>query len=149
MARFEVEGLEKLTMDYHQLTRLPREVQDRMLNAGADVLASAQRERAIDYDVWDPESSIHLADSIQKTGCKTGKDGRVIYVYPQGERIRDGVTTRNAEIAFIAEFGRPGANGKGKIAPRPFIRDANEEAEEVVVENMYQVYDEELEKLDL
>lgn len=155
MARFEMEGLEKLIFDYNYLAKFRDEIDEKMLNAGADVLVKAQRERAIDYDVWDPDSSVHLANSIQKTVVKFGTRGReglshrVIYVYPQGERIRNGVITQNAEIAFVAEFGRPGSNGKGAIAPRPFIRDANEDAYENVLSTMSHVNDEELEKLDL
>lgn len=146
MARFEVDGLEKLTLDLEELAKFPAAAQDRMLNAGADVLVKRQRERAEDYGVEDTGLVIN---SIKKTGCKVGKDGRSISVYPQGARTRNGITTQNAEIAFVAEYGRPGASGHGRIAPRPFIRDANEDAADEVVEAMSLVYDEETKKLGL
>lgn len=47
---------------------------------------------------------------------------------------------RNAEVAFINEFGKSGKHGKKGQPARPFIRTANEAAEERATEAEEKVY---------
>ena len=44
MAEFSASGLDSFMLSLQQIAELPPEVQDEMLNAGADVLVLAQRE---------------------------------------------------------------------------------------------------------
>ena len=65
-------------------------------------------------------------------------DGQEISVYPQGSRTRGRYkksTTRNAEIAFVNEYGKRGQKA------RPFIRDANAESESKMEKAAFRIYD--------
>ena len=74
--------------------------------------------------------------AIKKGKVKIKKDGsRVIYIYPSGTRERGEKRIRNAEIAFINEFGK-----KGQKA-RPFVRTANEKSAEATTQAAADVYD--------
>ena len=114
------DGLEELCLAMEEIAQIPDEVVDEILNAQADIAVEAQRAEGRAMGVQDTGL---MLSKIRKTKVKRGKDGRpVIYVYPHGSRRRgkNGKATRNAEIAFVAEYGR--RNMKG----RPFIRTANE-----------------------
>lgn len=63
-----------------------------------------------------------------------------MYVYPQGTNERG---NRNAEVAFINEFGKHGQPA------RPFIKTANEEAADTAVEAAAKVYDKYLKSKNL
>lgn len=134
MAHMEVEGLGPLIDDFAALASLPEDVVDDMLNAGADVLVQAQQKEI--RQQWRGPYSLGIsAASIQKsskirTAKYMGVTGRYIEVYPQGERKRGGKSVRNAEIAFINEYGAPGRG----IAARPAIAAANAKAEEAAVQ---------------
>lgn len=130
--RVDLEGLDGLCLSMSEIAEIPNDVQDAMLNAQADVAIPAQQAKARSYGVVDTGLVI---SSIKKTKPKIGKDGRCIYVYPQGSRKRGKKTTRNAEIAFIAEYGRR------KQKARPFIRDANESCAEQTTQAAAKIYD--------
>ena len=138
MARMEVGGLDELINDFSALATLPGEVVDGILNAEADVIVPAQRseiERG-----WSGPYSVGISSkSVKKGKVKRSKDGCSISIYPQGSRRRNGKTTRNAEIAFINEYGVP----KRGIAARPAIGTANKKAEQKAVgagEKVYHAY---------
>lgn len=131
MADFSCTGLDDLMLSMAEIAEIPDDVQDNMLNAQADVVVRAQQSKASSYGVQD---SGKTAESITKGKVKSGKNGRVIHVYPKGTRTRGKTTTRNAEIAFIAEFGK-----KGQSA-RPFIRDANESSAAETTQAAFTVY---------
>ena len=132
--RFDLEGLDGLCLSMSEIAEIPDEVQDAMLNAQADVAIPAQQAKARSYGVVDTGLVI---SSIKKTKPRRGKNGRCIFVYPQGSRRRGkkGKTTRNAEIAFIAEYGRR------KQKARPFIRDANDACAEQTTQAAVKIYD--------
>lgn len=132
MAKFEMDDLEALQLSFDQIAKLPDEVIEEMLNAEADIIVEAQKESARKYGVRDTGLEI---ESIGKTKVQQAKDGKCIHVYPQGSRTRNGITTRNAEIGFLAEFGKTG------VPARPFIRDANEKAADQAVDDAYKIYD--------
>lgn len=75
--------------------------------------------------------------SIKKTKVKKTATGKSIDIFPQGVNS-DG--NRNAEVAFINEFGKSGKHGKKGQPARPFIRTANEAAEERATEAEEKVY---------
>ena len=99
------------------MANIPNGVMDAMLNAGADVLA--ERQKVVGERMGVHKTGVTL-DSIKKAP-KTGatKDGWYIDVYPDGINA-DG--NRNAEVAFVNEYGARGRDG------RPFMQIANEES---------------------
>lgn len=140
MAHMTVDGLGPLIDDLSELAALPDDVVADMLNAGADVLVQAQQKEV--QQQWNGPYSMGISsESIQKDRkVRTTKDigvtGHSINVYPKGERKRGGKSVRNAEIAFINEYGAP----KRGIAARPAIFTANEKAADEAVEAGERVY---------
>ena len=134
MATFNMDGVDDLMLSFSEIAEIPENVQDEILNAQADIAIPAQQAKAQAYGVVDTGL---MASSIKKTKPKILKDGsRAIYVYPHGSRTRGrGKKTRNAEIAFVNEYGVRGR------APRPFIRDANAACEEKIVQAAAEVHD--------
>lgn len=140
MARMEVDGLGPLIEDFEMLAALPDNVIKDMLNAGADVIVEAQRTEI--QRQWKGPYSLGISvksikkDSKIRTTKYLGLTGRYINIYPQGERNRGKRRVRNAEIAFINEYGAP----KRGIAARPAIGTANTKAEQRAVEAGEKVY---------
>ena len=135
MGKLTVNGIDALIGDFAALAKLPESVIDGILEAEADVILPAQQQEV--QRQWSGPHSLGIsAKSIKKTKAKKGKDGRYISVYPQGTRKRGKQTTRNAEIAFINEYGAPGRH----IAARPAIGDANKKKEKEAVDAGERVY---------
>lgn len=135
MAHVEVDGLDALIRDLDALTQLPDSVVDDMLHAGADVLVEAQRGEI--SRTWRGNYSLGIsAQSVKKDEIYKSWRGRSIVVYPQGTRKRGKKRVRNAEIAFINEYGAP----KRGIAARPAIFRANEKSADRAVEAGEQPY---------
>ena len=135
VAKMTVNGLDGLIDDLAELTRLPDAVVDDVLNAEADAIVEAQRSEISAR--WKGPYSLGIsAQSVKKGKVKKNRDGRSISVYPQGSRRRNGESTRNAEIAFINEYGAP----KRHIAARPAINTANQKKEQSAVEAGEKVY---------
>ncbi|MBD5356514.1 MAG: hypothetical protein HDR88_06110 [Bacteroides sp.] len=135
MARMEVNGLDALIDDLAALAELPDSVVEGILNAEADVVVPAQRSEI--ENRWSGPYSMGIsANSVKKGDVKKLPDGGAIYIYPQGTRKRGGKSVRNAEIAFINEYGAP-ARG---IAARPAISTATAKSEEQAVEAGEKVY---------
>lgn len=130
MARFIFDELNDLISDFVSIATLPDDVIDGMLNAEADIVVEAQKEKGEAYGVH--RTGVTL-DSIQKGKRIIGKEnGSSLVVYPTG-RNKNG--NRNAEVAFINEFGKRGQKA------RPFIKDANEAAADQAVAAAMAVYD--------
>lgn len=142
MADFSFHGLDELMLDLQQIAELPEDVQDEMLNAQADVVVAAQRAEAEAMGVHAPGSGL-VIKSIKKGKVKVRKGVRAIYVTPTGTRKRGNTRVRNAEIAFINEYG------KKKQKARPFIRTANEKSAESATRAAAEVYDRYLKSKDL
>lgn len=131
MANIDFHGLDELRLSIRQVAELPDEVVDEMLNAAADITVEAQRAEAgkLGKSYRNPGqtkdySTGQTRDSIQKGRVKLDKDGyRVLYITPTGSRTRgkkNPKKIRNAEIAFLNEYGTRTINARG------FIRKANE-----------------------
>ena len=114
MAEISFKGLDEFQLSMKEVAELPDEIIDEMLNAGADVAAEAQRVEA--RRLGKPggyqnrgqrkDYSTGITALTIKKGKVKVKDGqRVIYVTPTGTRRRGKTVTRNAEIAFLNEFG--------------------------------------------
>ena len=135
MGRLTVNGLAALADDFAALARLPDKVVEDILDAEAEVITAAQREE-IEKQWRGPHSLGISAKSVKKGKVKKDKDGRSVTVYPQGTRKRRGRSTRNAEIAFINEYGAPGRG----ITARPAIDSANKKKESEAVDAGERVY---------
>lgn len=135
MAHMSVDGLDALIGGLDALTRIPDSTLDGMLEAGAEVLVQAQRAE-IGRQWSGPHSLGISAKSVKKDRPQKSWYGRSIAVYPQGTRKRGRKQVRNAEIAFINEYGAP----KRGIAARPAIYTANEKAADEAAEAGEKVY---------
>ncbi len=128
MGSFKINGLDSLINDLSALAALPDSVAEDMLNAGADIIEAEQHKTAKSMGVYDTGVT---EGSIKKTKVKKTATGKSIDIFPQGVNS-DG--NRNAEVAFINEFGKIGQPA------RQFIRTANEAAEERATEAEEKVY---------
>lgn len=141
MAHMDVEGLGPLIDDLATLASLPDSVIDDMLDAGADVIVEAQRSEIQrqwrgPYSMDISAKAIVKDRKIRSSRTYYGSLERYINVYPQGERKRGKQSTRNAEIAFINEYGAP----QRGIEPRPALGDAVGKKEQEAVEAGERVY---------
>lgn len=132
MAEISTSGLEELMSDMEKVAELPDAIILEMLTAEAEVIAPAQAAEAQAMGVYDKGTTAQSIKYDKK--LKDTKDGKAIYVYPQGTRS-DGNRRRVAEVAFINEFG------KGGQPARPFINTANEKKADEAVEAASRVYD--------
>ena len=135
MGRLTVNGLDALADDFAALARLPDKVVEDILDAEAEVITAAQREEI--EKQWNGPKGLSTgmsAKSIKKGKVKKDRDGRSLSIYPQGARKRGGRSTRNAEIAFINEYGK-----RGQPA-RPAIDTANKKKESEAVDAGERVY---------
>lgn len=135
MAKLEVNGFEGMELTLDEMAALPDPVLDEMLEAEAAVVIPAQKAKGLAYGVH--RTGVTLA-SIKAGKPRRIRNGKSISVYPQGTN-KDG--NRNAEVAFVNEYGKKGQNA------RPFIRDANESAADQAVSAAENVYDEWLSSL--
>lgn len=120
MASFAVHGLDELCADFRRVENVPEEVTKGILKAMAEKTKEAQARTAAAM------LSGPLSEGITAKAIKVGREiisdtGGYIKITFSGSRTRANTTTRNAEIAFINEFGK-----KGQPA-RPFIKTANEQ----------------------
>lgn len=141
MATFKPEGLDGLILSMEQVAMMPDSVKEDLLNAQADVVVQAQRKKAREYGVH--RTGLVISSICKGKPKKRGVDDYVIYVYPRGTRKRGGKRVRNAEIAFINEFG------KRTQEARPFMQDANESCAEQTVAAGAAVFDEFLKSKNL
>ena len=138
MADFQVSGLDDLLLSLQDVAALPEDVQDEMLNAQADVVLAAQKKSALSI-----ADTGQTARSLRKGKPKTRKGIRSISITFSGSRKRGRSTTRNAEIAFINEYGKTG------MPARNFIRTANEQSAAASTQAAAAVYDQYLQSKGL
>lgn len=132
MAEFGVTGLDELMLSMQEIAQIPDDVVDEILNAQADVTVEAQKAAGRQMGVEDTGITLR---KLKKGRVKLRKGQRVLYITPTGSRKRGKTRTRNAEIAFINEFGK-----KGQKA-RPFIKLGNEKSAEAATAAGFRVYD--------
>lgn len=138
MAEFDVSGLDALILSLQDVADLPETVQDAMLDAQADVVLQAQQSAA--QAIADTGQT---ARSLRKSKPRTRKGVRSISITFAGSRKRGDTTTRNAEIAFVNEYGKKG------VPSRNFIRKANEQSAAASTQAAASVYDQYLQSKGL
>ena len=125
MASFSVSGMDELQAAFGRISEIPWETTEKMLNAMADVAAAKVKTQGETMGIRDPESDVHILDKIKPAKAKKTDTGGRQDITFSGSRERNGTRTRNAEIAFVNEYG------KRSQPARPFIGTAlaaNEEA---------------------
>lgn len=132
MAQFKTSGLDELSLSLQEIAQIPEDVVGEMLNAQADVVVEAQKAAAKALGVEETGLTIR---SIKKGRVKLKKGRQVLYITPTGSRRRGKKRVRNAEIAFINEFG------KRHQKARPFVRTGNETSAGKATEAAMAVYD--------
>lgn len=118
MARLELDGYDDLLRAFDNISNIPETVQTKALTAMETIAAEKIKSSGEAYGVRDPESDVHVLDNIKMNKPKKTETGGYADVTFSGSRSRNGRSTRNAEIAFINEYGK-----KSQQA-RPFVGEA-------------------------
>lgn len=140
MAEFKVAGIDGVMLSLGEAAEIPEDVLDQMLQAQADIAVPAIKAKGQAYGLV---RTGQMLRSIKAGKPKWAKGVRVQYITPTGSRRRGKTETRNAEIAFIAEYGK--RNQKA----RPFMRDAIEAAGDSMEQAAAARYDAWLQSKDL
>lgn len=128
MAMLELQGLDSLQEALRRISEIPWEVTESALDAMADAALPEIRSKGETMGVRDPESNVHILDQLKRKKAKQDKSGGHEDITFSGSRQRGGSRTRNAEIAFINEYGK-----RGQPA-RPFIGQAMTQNAEKITE---------------
>ncbi len=131
MARFDVTGMEAVIRDMARMDQQTGRVADEMLLAAAGVMTEAWKN-AIQAHGHYGKYTGDMFDSVGPSKPVTKGDVRSLTIYPQG---RDRTGTRNAEKAFIANFGRTHQDATH------FATEAENEGEEPAQTAMLAVWD--------
>ncbi len=120
MATLNVTGLEEIMAKMQKGLHIPEGILDSMLDAKGGILIKAQKRNA-ETMLAGPHYTGGTAAAVASGKKRKLGDGKEMDIIFKGSRHRGNTTTRNAEIAFINEYGKKGQPG------RPFISKANEE----------------------
>jgi HK97 gp10 family phage protein len=145
MAKFSFNGLDEISASFEQLANLSDQDRLGVIMAGANVLVTRQKEKIVQLF---QQRTGKLADSI-KIKVKDDGDGSYAYISPEGKHPGSGTGRRkrrngrsngkysgsNAEVAYILNYGSP------RISATHWLENANEEAEDEVMENMQAAWD--------
>lgn len=145
MAKFSFNGLDEISASFEQLANLSDQDRLGIIMAGANVLVTRQKEKIVQMF---QQRTGKLADSI-KIKVKDDGDGSYAYISPEGKHPGSGTGRRkrrngrsngkysgsNAEVAYILNYGSP------RISATHWLENANEEAEDEVMENMQAAWD--------
>lgn len=126
MAQINLDGLNAIDEMFSNLGEIPWDVTSDGLDAMAEAAEKQVKQSGTALGVRDPESNVHILDKITHTKPKKTASGGSSDVTFSGTRTRGRTRTRNAEIAFINEYGKRGQ------APRPFIRQAAEQGADAI-----------------
>ena len=126
MASLELLGFEDLDDAFKRIGDFPEDVKIDALDAMAQVAAERIKQTGEAMGVRDPESTVHILDKVTRNKAKMSWSGGYEDITSAGTRTRGNTRTRNAEIAFINEYGRR------KEEARPFILKAMTQYEEQI-----------------
>ena len=127
MAKLDIQGFDDLNDAFGRVSSIPFEITAKALSAMGEVAAGKIRQSGESMGVRDPESQVHILDKIKANKPKETKDGGYAEITFSGTRTRGRTRTRNAEIAFVNEYG------KRSQPARPFIGKAMSQNEEAIV----------------
>ncbi len=120
MPRLSLGGFKELEDVFAKLSNVPEEVTEKALTAMGEVASEKIRKSGETYRVRDPNSDVHVLDKVKMNKPKKTDTGGYADITFSGSRTRHGTQTRNAEIAFINEYG------KRSQQARPFVGEAME-----------------------
>ncbi len=126
MATLKIEGMDGLNAAFGRIQNVPADAKTKALSDMADIAAAAIRRSGEAMGVRDPESEVHILDKISKAKARMTASGGYQDITFSGSRRRGNTTTRNAEIAFVNEYGKRGQQA------RPFIGQAMTQNEEKI-----------------
>lgn len=127
---FTTVGVDSLVKVLDNIANISQSVQEKMVDAMSDVIKDAQVYTAATM-LQGPYYRGDVAASVAKSKVKQRKSGPYVDIEFKGESHG----SRNAEIAFINEYG------KKKQPARPFIRTANELSDKPSLQAGFSVYD--------
>ena len=140
MARLDLTGYDELMKAFERIGDMPDSVLDSALTAMETIAANEIRSSGERYGVRDSESSVHVLDTVKINKPKRTDTGGYADVTFSGTRTRGKTTTRNAEIAFVNEYG------KRNQQARPFVGEAMEKNADKIAQAGEKVISEWLEK---
>lgn len=126
MAKVDLSGFDELDAAFMRIGDLPKSLKEDALQAMAAVAARKIKSQGEAMGVRDPDSDVHILDNIKVNKPELTPAGGYADITFSGTRTRNGVKTRNAEIAFVNEYGR-----RGQLA-RPFIGTAMSQNEDAI-----------------
>lgn len=133
MARFDTSGMDGLIREMERLGEASGEIAEEMVNAAVEEIRDAWKESAEEHKLRDTGAmiaSIGFPQPVQRIGDVLYRD-----VYPQGV---DGKGVRNAEKAFIANYGT------SRQPPTYWVDDADEKSGPRVQKRLTAMWDEHL-----
>lgn len=128
MASLEIFGMDDLNDAFGRIADIPDAVTTRALNAMAEIAAKEIKASGESMGVRDPESDVHILDSIKPTKVKITESGGYKNITFSGTRQRGDKRESNAVIAFVNEYGTRNQT------PRPFIGQAMNKNEKKIAE---------------
>ena len=131
MASLELYGFESLQDALTRLDHIPEQVIKESLDEMAEVAMAKIRAQGESMGVRDPESGVHILDKLSRNAKakKTSYGGYTLVTFTGSRRRgKKGTETRNAEIAFVTEYGRR------NMRARPFIGLAMNKYEEAITD---------------
>ena len=145
MATFSVEGTTELKTILDDLVNIPDSLVENILTSMGTVAMESQKSMGRAMNVYDPEwEGTHVLDSFKLTKVKRKDKTASCFITFKGQRKRGDETTRNAEIAFLNEFGVP----KRNIQPLQWIGKANVMNEEKIIDTGLKVWDDYLDSIN-
>ena len=111
-------GSDKLSDAFARIQDIPFSVTAEALDAMAEVAVREIRDTGETMGIRDENSDVHILDHIITKKARKTDDGGRKKISFDGTRRRGNTDTRNAEIAFVNEYGK-----RGQPA-RPFMRTA-------------------------
>lgn len=120
MPRLDLTGFDDLVKAFENISNVPESITTKALTEMENIAATEIKASGERYGVRDTESNVHVLDKIKINKPKKTETGGYADVTFSGSRTRHGDQTRNAEIAFINEYG------KRSQQARPFVGEAME-----------------------
>ncbi len=115
MATLELHGFDDLNEAFNRIADIPVSVTSDALSAMGKVAADKIKSTGESVGVRDRESNVHILDKIKLNEPEITEDGGYANITFTGSRRRGRKSTRNAEIAFVNEYGKEGQQA------RPFM----------------------------
>lgn len=128
MGKIAVTGSDMLNDAFARIQDIPFSVTEEALDAMAAVAKQEIRDTGLYMGIRDEDSNVHILDNIKTKKAKKTDDGGREKITFDGTRHRGNTNTRNAEIAFVNEYGKRGQ------AARPFMRTTFERNAELISE---------------